>query len=66
LRCGGTSPAEVLWRAASTGGRLALGRSDPGPSLSINQEHHLLTQVDGSSLLDALVFGGDERVLKGQ
>ncbi len=66
LRCGGASPAEVLWRAASTGGRLALGLSDPGPPVSINQEHHLLTRVEGASLLDALVFGGDERVLKGE
>ena len=63
LRCGGDAPAEVLWRAASTGGRLALGLSESGPSLAINQRHHLLTSAEDSSLLDALVFGGDERVL---
>ena len=66
LRCGSDAPAEVLWHAASTGGRLALGISGPGPSLSIDQTHHLLTPVEGSSLLDALVFGGDERVLESE
>ncbi len=66
LRCGGDAPAEVLWHAASTGGRLALGLSEPGPSLSINQMHHLLTPTQDSSLLDALVFGGDERVFESE
>ena len=59
----GDAPSEVLWRAASTGGRLALGLSESGPSLAINQRHHLLTSAEDSSFLDALVFGGDERVL---
>ena len=66
LRCGGDAPAEVLWHAASTGGRLALGLSGPGPSLSINQMHHLLAPTQDSSLLDALVFGGDERVFESE
>ncbi|MAV54911.1 MAG: hypothetical protein CMJ28_03035, partial [Phycisphaerae bacterium] len=64
LRCGGTAPAQVLWSAASTGGRRALGLPMTGPMLSIDEGHALLAGAKDSSLLDALVFGADERVLR--
>jgi formiminoglutamate deiminase len=53
-----TSPAEALWKSASTEGAACLGFADPGGRLEIAAGAPALELVAERDFLDALVFSG--------
>jgi cytosine/adenosine deaminase-related metal-dependent hydrolase len=59
------SPAEALFRYATTEGALALGFVEPGGVLAIDTSSPTLELVDAGDLLDALVFSGSPALVTG-
>lgn len=59
----GTTPAEVLWRIASTETAAACGFEGAGGEVEIDREHPDLALVDDDRLLDAVVYGAGSDVL---
>ncbi|HEU4406114.1 MAG TPA: formimidoylglutamate deiminase [Polyangiaceae bacterium] len=58
------TPAERLWRAASTEGAAALGFDDAGGVLVVDRDAPALALVDDEHLLDALVFSAGPAVVR--
>jgi formimidoylglutamate deiminase len=58
------TPAERLWRAASTEGAIAIGFEDAGGVLVVDRGAPALALVDDDCLLDALVFSAGPAVVR--
>ena len=54
----GETPAQTLWREASSEGARAVGFADAGGDLVIDRDHPSLELVPDDLVLDAIVFGG--------
>ena len=60
-----TTPAETLWKCASTDGAASLGFSGAGGVLELNDGALALALVDEGHRLDALVFSGSPHLVTG-
>lgn len=66
LEPAGAAPLELagwLWRVGSANGERALGFDEPGPRVTVNEEHPALAWVHPDHLLEAIVFGAPSSVL---
>lgn len=56
------TPAEMLWQIGSIGGARACGFDDAGGTIDLDRAAPELSLVDDEHLLDAIVFGGTDRL----
>jgi formimidoylglutamate deiminase len=62
LRPSDRTPAEALWHIGSLAGARACGFDDAGGTIELDRAARELSLVDDEHLLDAIVFGGTDRL----